>query len=67
MIIALNEGEYIELNFGGLADTYWDAFSVALAFLGFALRVVTVGHVPAGTSGRNTRAQKADALNRTGM
>lgn len=67
LIIALNEGEYIELNFGGSADIYWDAFSVALAFLGLALRLLTVGHVPAGTSGRNTRTQKADALNRTGM
>lgn len=67
LILALNEGEYVELTFGSLADLWWDSFSVALAFLGLVLRILTVGYVPSGTSGRNTRSQKADALNRTGM
>ena len=33
---------------------------------GLALRVVTVGTAPRGTSGRNTRRQKAEVLNTTG-
>jgi len=40
---------------------------VAVAFFGLAVRVYTVGHVPAGTSGRNTKAQRADVLNTTGI
>jgi len=33
---------------------------------GLAVRMFTVGTAPHGTSGRNTRAQKAEALNTTG-
>jgi hypothetical protein len=32
-----------------------------------AIRVYIVGHVPAGTSGRNTSSQLADTLNTTGL
>jgi protein-S-isoprenylcysteine O-methyltransferase Ste14 len=45
----------------------WDAFCVAVALCGFGVRVVTVGQTPRGTSGRNTRRQKADTLNTTGI
>jgi protein-S-isoprenylcysteine O-methyltransferase Ste14 len=45
----------------------WDAGCLALALLGQAVRFFTVGFVPRGTSGRNTRGQVADTLNTTGM
>lgn len=47
-------------------ETY-DFGCFAVALMGIAVRVLTVGFVPAGTSGRNTRTQRADALNTTGM
>ncbi len=40
---------------------------LAVALLGQLLRFFTVGFVPRGTSGRNTRGQVADTLNTTGM
>ena len=45
----------------------WELACLAVALLGLAIRVTVVGTVPAGTSGRNMSAQKADALNVTGM
>lgn len=41
---------------------------MVLSFLGIAIRVYAVGHVPDGTSGRNARdGQVAEALNTTGI
>jgi protein-S-isoprenylcysteine O-methyltransferase Ste14 len=48
-------------------DLAWDAGCLAVALLGQGLRFFTVGFVPRGTSGRNTRGQVADTLNTTGM
>lgn len=45
----------------------WEIICVAVAFFGLAIRAYTIGHVPEGTSGRNTKAQRADALNTTGI
>lgn len=47
-----------------LALTY---FSVILSFLGFWIRAVSIGTTPKGTSGRNTKSQVAESLNRTGI
>jgi len=47
--------------------TAWEMLALALAFSGLAVRILTVGHVPAGTSGRNTLKQVASTLNVTGM
>lgn len=38
-----------------------------LSFFGLAIRIFTVGHTPANTSGRNTDGQLADQLNTTGI
>ena len=43
----------------------WDAGCLAVALLGQAVRFFTVGFVPRGTSGRNTRGQVAETLNTT--
>lgn len=45
----------------------WDFFCLAVALSGEAIRFFTVGYVPRGTSGRNTKGQVADTLNTTGM
>ena len=49
-----------------LYDTAWDLFSLGVSFSGLAIRALTVGFVPPGTSGRNTKRQKASRLNTTG-
>lgn len=66
MTIAIMQGEWVELTFGDLAGRLTEAAALALIMLGLGLRIATVGHVPAGTSGRNTRGQVADTLNTTG-
>lgn len=48
-------------------STAWEVVCLTIAFLGLAVRILTVGHVPAGTSGRNTLKQVANSLNITGM
>ena len=48
-------------------DLAWDAGCLAVALLGQVVRFFTVGFVPRGTSGRNTRGQVAEILNTTGM
>ena len=61
-------------SFAGLAypfgshrlDLLWELSCFTVSVLGLALRVATVGTAPRGTSGRNTRAQKAAVLNTTG-
>ena len=51
----------------GIAEFFWESFCLLISFTGFGLRVVTVGYVPEGTSGRNTEEQIADTLNTTGI
>jgi protein-S-isoprenylcysteine O-methyltransferase Ste14 len=48
-------------------DLLWEAVCLAVAFVGLAIRCHVAGHAPARTSGRNTRGQVADRLNKTGM
>ena len=45
----------------------WELFCLGISSLGLAIRIMTVGYVPRGTSGRNTKKQVADNLNTTGM
>ncbi|MCR5859878.1 isoprenylcysteine carboxylmethyltransferase family protein [Mesorhizobium sp. J428] len=66
-IWAISSPEPIEANFGVIADRAWELFCIVLAFLGLAIRVLTIGHTPRGTSGRNTKEQIAETLNTTGM
>jgi protein-S-isoprenylcysteine O-methyltransferase Ste14 len=53
--------------FGRVFEEGYDITCFMLSLAGIAVRILTVGFVPAGTSGRNTRRQKAAALNTTGM
>lgn len=40
---------------------------LAVSLCGTVVRIITVGHTPAGTSGRNTSSQIAESLNTTGI
>ncbi len=46
---------------------YYEFFCLLVSLLGVFVRVYTVGHTPANTSGRNTEKQVADTLNKTGI
>ncbi len=48
-------------------DQLWEIFCLVISLLGLAVRILTVGYIPKGTSGRNTHGQKAYVLNTTGM
>ncbi len=48
-------------------DQIWEMICLTISMCGLAVRCLTVGTVPKGTSGRNTRGQKAAMLNTTGM
>ena len=50
-----------------IADYAWEIFCVLISFLGLAIRILTIGFTPKGTSGRNTRQQVAESLNTTGI
>lgn len=50
-----------------MLDYAWEAVCLMVSFFGLGIRVVTVGHTPRGTSGRNTKKQVAEILNTTGM
>ncbi len=45
----------------------WELAGLAVGLAGLALRVWTVGHAPAGTSGRGTRRLEADSLSTEGV
>ena len=46
----------------------WEIVCLVVSFSGFLVRILTVGFVPKGTSGRNAKeGQIADRLNTTGM
>jgi len=47
-------------------NIYYEVFCILIALSGMLIRVLTVGFVHEGTSGRNTKAQKAEELNTTG-
>ncbi len=66
-LLAISRPEAVETHFGDMADFFYEFACTALAFLGLGLRAFTVGFVPAGTSGRNTRSQIASTLNTTGI
>lgn len=46
---------------------YVTIIALLISFLGFIIRVWTIGTTPRGTSGRNTQEQVAETLNSTGI
>lgn len=66
MIWAMLSGKRIEAAYGPGASLAWDLSSIGLVVLGEAIRCLTVGFVPQGTSGRNVKDQLATRLNTSG-
>ncbi len=50
-----------------IGETLYIYFCLAVSMLGFAIRVYVVGQTPYNTSGRNTKEQIADTINKTGL
>ena len=48
-------------------NSYRDLIYLLVSFIGFGIRVFTIGQTPKGTSGRNVKRQKAEILNTTGI
>lgn len=66
-IPAFFETIQIETRIGETFAHAWVYFCIAISYAGLLVRCLTIGFVPAGTSGRGTKRQKADVLNTTGM
>ncbi|MCD8519758.1 MAG: isoprenylcysteine carboxylmethyltransferase family protein [Alphaproteobacteria bacterium] len=64
---AISESVLIEEKYGDFLEEIWVYFSFIVSLCGLAIRWVSVGYVPAGTSGRNTKMQRANYLNTTGL
>jgi protein-S-isoprenylcysteine O-methyltransferase Ste14 len=48
-------------------DLLWELACLSISLFGLGIRIFTLGYVPGGTSGRNTRRQVAGHLNTTGI
>lgn len=52
-------------------NSYWhygyELFCLSISYFGLGIRILTIGHTPRRTSGRNTRKQVAETLNTTGL
>jgi protein-S-isoprenylcysteine O-methyltransferase Ste14 len=66
-VAALTQGAGPEQVWGETAYHVWAYACMVLSFSGLAIRWATVGFVPVRTSGRNTKAQRAETLNTTGL
>ncbi|MDD3468671.1 MAG: isoprenylcysteine carboxylmethyltransferase family protein [Thermoguttaceae bacterium] len=59
---------YLQFHYESeLCDHIWEITCLGCGFLGLGIRAITIGYVPAGTSGRNTHGQVAEQLNTTGI
>lgn len=67
LLIAMRESVQIEDAVGDPIEDIWVFFCFFISMFGLFIRAYTVGHVPKGTSGRNTQSQRADDLNVTGL
>lgn len=67
LIIALQSSGTLKQLIENTVELPYEVFCIVLSFAGLAIRFITVGHVPAGTSGRNRKKQRAEMLNTTGM
>jgi protein-S-isoprenylcysteine O-methyltransferase Ste14 len=66
IIWATMQGEQVEMMIGHQWGEGFEVFAVLIVVVGEAIRVLTVGFVPKGTSGRNMTEQVATRLNTTG-
>lgn len=64
--IAVLDSEYFLRFFGEFGEEAWEIFCLLVSLIGLCVRGFTVGYAPRGTSGRNTKAQRAETLNTEG-
>jgi len=64
---ALISPEYIREKFGIFWEYIFEIFCISISLIGIIVRLIIAGKVPEGTSGRNTKEQKAESLNTTGL
>jgi protein-S-isoprenylcysteine O-methyltransferase Ste14 len=67
LIFALPHSAYMQELLGKRFDLFIEILSLAVALSGVGLRCLTIGYARSGTSGRNTKRQRAAVLNMTGM
>ena len=67
LFIALRSSGNLEKIIGRTATHFCDYLCITLSFAGLVVRCIIVGCAADGTSGKNTKAQRAVALNTTGM
>ncbi|NLW49477.1 MAG: lipid A phosphate methyltransferase [Candidatus Brocadiaceae bacterium] len=65
-LVGLGSAERLERAAGDAVDDVYDWACVAISLVGLGWRAFVSGTVPHGTSGRNTRRQKAAVLNTSG-
>lgn len=66
-ILALPDAAKLADWLGPAYETVLAPVGLVIALLGLSIRWSTIGRVPKGTSGRNTKRQIADTLNVTGL
>ncbi len=66
VIVFLGLARY-EMPVDHIWDQAWEMVCLAVAFTGLAVRVITIGYIPKGTSGRSTTTIGAASLNTIGM
>ncbi|HCE43782.1 MAG TPA: hypothetical protein DET40_09560 [Lentisphaeria bacterium] len=67
VFFALQDSQQIEKHFGKYTEKLYETCAICISFLGLLIRVIIIGSTPKGTSGRNTKRQKAEELNTKGM
>jgi protein-S-isoprenylcysteine O-methyltransferase Ste14 len=66
-VLILHSSPAISEFYGESIEEYWLGFCLMVSSSGLLMRALTVGFIPTGTSGRNTKRFRADNLNTTGM
>lgn len=64
---ALYESARSPVSFGYPYDVVFTIACIVLSFSGMLVRAITIGYSARGTSGGNTKKQRADTLNTTGI
>ncbi len=67
VLVLLVMGDFTYLGGSAAVDVQWEIVCLLVSSSGLVVRALTVGYVPRGTSGRNTKEQAADVINTTGM
>jgi protein-S-isoprenylcysteine O-methyltransferase Ste14 len=66
-LFAASLTDYHYLENSRQINEWWQILCLLISVAGLAVRVITVGRAPGGTSGRNTQVQIAFSLSTTGM